>query len=63
MPLKPMEGVNIYGRDGFFLHGGSKEGTRGCIDIGGGAFGDETTDTVLKDLLLDNDRDIILLVQ
>ena len=54
-PLKPIEGTTIFGRSGFFLHGGRKRGSAGCIDIGGGIFGDETTDKLLKDILNDPD--------
>jgi len=30
------ENVDTYGRKGFFLHGGSKWGSKGCIDTGNG---------------------------
>jgi RHS repeat-associated protein len=32
--LHPTEGTNTYGRSGFFLHGGQKPGSAGCIDVG-----------------------------
>ena len=35
-PLKPVVGTNTYGRDGFFMHGGAKPGSKGCIDLGSG---------------------------
>lgn len=46
--LYPKEGAefDLYGRDNFFLHGGSLSGSAGCIDIGGGLLGDKNTDTV-----------------
>ncbi|WP_386082679.1 tlde1 domain-containing protein [Vreelandella sp. F11] len=46
--LYPQEEVefDLYGRDNFFLHGGSLPGSAGCIDIGGGLLGDKDTDTV-----------------
>ena len=34
VPLTPAEGTNTFGRDGFYLHGGRREGTKGCIDVG-----------------------------
>ncbi|MFG6417224.1 RHS repeat-associated core domain-containing protein [Roseateles sp. DC23W] len=33
-PLHPDAATNTFGRDGFFLHGGSKPGSKGCIDVG-----------------------------
>lgn len=46
--LHPKEGedFDLYGRDGFFLHGGSFPGSAGCIDIGGGLLGDRQTNTM-----------------
>ncbi|WP_156816427.1 tlde1 domain-containing protein [Oceanimonas smirnovii] len=43
--LHPKEGEDfeLYGRDGFFLHGGSLLGSAGCIDIGGGILGNKQT--------------------
>jgi RHS repeat-associated protein len=35
VPLKPDHGTQTFGRDGFFLHGGKKPGSAGCIDVGG----------------------------
>ena len=35
VPLNPVPGTNTFGRDGFFLHGGSRPGSAGCIDCGG----------------------------
>lgn len=34
VPLKPDLGTQTFGRDGFFLHGGKKPGSAGCIDVG-----------------------------
>ncbi|MEF2229458.1 MAG: RHS repeat-associated core domain-containing protein [Pseudodesulfovibrio sp.] len=34
VPLHPTPNTNLHGRSGFFLHGGEKEGSRGCIDLG-----------------------------
>ena len=50
-------------RYGFFLHGGSMAGSAGCIDIGGGILGNESTDGLLKDLLSDRDGSVTLVVQ
>ncbi|PAU73394.1 tlde1 domain-containing protein [Vreelandella alkaliphila] len=46
--LHPKQGseFDLYGRDNFFLHGGSIQGSAGCIDIGGGLLGDKNTDTL-----------------
>lgn len=32
--LHPVKGTRTFGRDGFYLHGGDKPGSHGCIDIG-----------------------------
>jgi RHS repeat-associated protein len=58
VPLKPTQPERLYGRSGFFLHGGAFPGSAGCVDIGGGLFGDPTTDKVLKDILNDPDGKI-----
>jgi uncharacterized protein RhaS with RHS repeats len=63
VPLSPTSGTNTYGRSGFFLHGGSVSGSAGCIDIGGGTFGNSTTNKLLNDLISDPDVVILLLVQ
>ncbi len=57
VPIVPTKGTNTYGRDKFFLHGGFKAGSAGCIDIGGG-FGNDITDQILRDLLNDPDGKI-----
>ena len=33
-PIQPVYPTNTYGRDGFFIHGGKKPGSKGCIDVG-----------------------------
>ena len=35
VPLQPDPSTKTLGRDGFFLHGGKKPGSAGCIDVGG----------------------------
>ena len=34
--LHPDETTNTWGRGGFFIHGGTQPGSKGCIDLGGG---------------------------
>jgi hypothetical protein len=63
VPITPNQGTNTLGRSGFFLHGGSSPGSAGCIDIGGGIFGDTNTDRLLNDLLLDPDKKVPIHVQ
>jgi len=53
--ILPREGTDTKGRTDPFLHGGSKPGSRGCIDIGGGKYGNKQTDQVLRDLRNDPD--------
>ena len=36
VPLVPDSSTETYGRSGFFLHGGTKPGSAGCIDVGSG---------------------------
>jgi RHS repeat-associated protein len=62
VPLKPGKGTNTHGRNGFFLHGGSLSGSAGCIDFGGGLFGNSNTDKLLRDLLNDPDGIIPVIV-
>ena len=54
-PLVPTKGTKTHGRDGFFIHGGGITGSAGCIDLGGGLFGDELTNRLLQDILNDPD--------
>ena len=35
VPLQPDSSTKTFGRNGFFLHGGKKPGSAGCIDVGG----------------------------
>ncbi|WP_116453731.1 tlde1 domain-containing protein [Pokkaliibacter plantistimulans] len=42
--LHPVPATKTFGRDNFFLHGGDMEGSAGCIDVGGGVLGNQTTD-------------------
>lgn len=54
---------NALGRSRFFMHGGSSKGSAGCIDIGGGLFGDTTTVNMLRIMRSDRDGRIPLLVR
>jgi RHS repeat-associated protein len=54
-PLHPLPATETFGRSGFFLHGGRNRGTAGCIDFGGGIFGNQLTDQFLQDLRDDPD--------
>jgi hypothetical protein len=49
--LHPMRGTRTHGRSNFFLHGGSRPGSAGCIDIGGGDSGNRATHRLLRELL------------
>jgi RHS repeat-associated protein len=55
VPAKPSPGTNTRGRSGFFLHGGRFSGSAGCIDFGGGGFGNDATDKLKRDILNDPD--------
>ena len=63
VPLHPSAGTNAFGRGGFFLHGGMFPGSAGCIDAGGGLFGDEITDRIMRDILNDPDGRIPVIVR
>lgn len=58
--IYPTPGTQRFGRTGFYLHGGYFDGSAGCIDIGGGIFGD---DRLLNDLRRDPDGRIPLSVR
>jgi RHS repeat-associated protein len=60
-PLRPHADTNTFGRTGFWLHGGRRPSSRGCIDIGGGIFGDAMTDRVRRDILR-SDRPVVVVV-
>jgi RHS repeat-associated protein len=62
-PLTPNAGTNTFGRSGFFVHGGSLPGSAGCIDIGGGPFGNNQTDQLLRDILRDPDGRVPVIVK
>jgi hypothetical protein len=32
--MHPDNKTNMYGRSGFFFHGGEKPGSAGCVDVG-----------------------------
>ncbi len=60
IPLNPNYSTQF--RDGAYLHGGSFPGTIGCVDIGGGEFGDSRTRSVLKLLRTDSDYSVAFTV-
>ncbi len=51
VPLNPVPGTEIFGRSGFYLHGGVFPGSAGCIDIGGGVIGNENTKKLMHDIV------------
>jgi len=55
VPIKPLPGTNVFGRDGFFLHGGKKPGSKGCVDYGGGNAGNNQTWWLYTVIKLDPD--------
>jgi len=57
-PLHPSPGNRMGGRDGFFMHGGANPGSAGCIDIGGGLWGNANTNRVKRDLRNDDDDSV-----
>jgi RHS repeat-associated protein len=63
VPLHPLPGTKTHGRSGFKLHGGSLPGSAGCIDIGGGTYGDFLTNRVLRDLLRDKNGKVVVTVR
>ena len=63
VPLEPRQGTDVKDedgkdRDGFFLHGGSEEGSAGCIDAGGGVHGSDETDQLKEDIRNDPDGEV-----
>jgi hypothetical protein len=63
VPLIPDPGTDTKGRGGFYLHGGRRPGSGGCIDIGGGIFGNRITNQVLQDILEDPDGIVPVIVK
>ena len=58
--IYPRPKTKRYGRTGFYLHGGYISGSSGCIDFGGGPFGNNR---LLQDLQSDKDGIIPLVVE
>jgi len=63
IPLVPSSGTNTFDRFGFYLHGGLFAGSAGCIDIGGGIWGNASTSKLLNDIKSDPDGIVPLVVQ
>ncbi|MCC6876074.1 MAG: DUF2778 domain-containing protein [Sandaracinaceae bacterium] len=53
--LHPEPGTDTHGRENMFLHGGGSwgkpPGTIGCVDVGGGIFGDLRTDHLRRNII------------
>jgi hypothetical protein len=58
--IYPLPGTERFGRTGFYLHGGWRGGSAGCIDIGGYFWGNNK---LLKDLQGDPNDKVPLLVR
>jgi len=56
IPIHATGQTKVYGRNGFFMHGGTWDGSAGCIDVGGSVFGNETSDKVLKSITSSSER-------
>ena len=63
VPLHPLPATQTYGRSGFFMHGGAIPGSAGCVDFGGGIFGNSLTDELLQDIRNDPDGIVLVTVQ
>jgi hypothetical protein len=59
----PNIGTNTFERPGFYMHGGSLPGSAGCIDVGGGVFGNAETDQLLNDIINDPDGKIPVFIK
>jgi hypothetical protein len=54
-PLIPYSYTDTHNRDSFYIHEGSLPGSAGCIDAGGGLFGNEQTRRLFEDIKGDPD--------
>jgi hypothetical protein len=55
VPLKPTHDTPTFGRDHFFIHGGDRPGSAGCIDVG-------KFDTALHDMFKDHQGHVEVMV-
>lgn len=62
-PLIPNPGTNTFDRFGFYMHEGMYPGSAGCIDVGGGMFGNDQTKQLLRDIMSDPDKRVPVLVR
>lgn len=62
-PLTPDTDTNTHNRSGFYIHEGMFKGSAGCIDVGGGMFGNEITKQLLNDILSDPDKRVPVFVR
>ncbi len=60
--IHPDSKTDTHGRKGFFIHGGQRPGSKGCIDVGGGMYGNEQTDRLKKDIIKSKQQNIKLTV-
>ena len=60
--LHPVIVPESHGRNGFFMHGGKFKGSAGCIDVGGGLWGNRSTDQLKQDILSDVDKKVMIYV-
>lgn len=63
VPLTPNPGTNTFNRFGFYMHEGMYPGSAGCIDVGGGMFGNDQTKQLLRDILSDPNKVVPVLVR
>jgi hypothetical protein len=60
--LHPRIQTKTFGRNNFFLHGGGIPGSAGCIDVGGGLWGDGLTNS-LVDMIAKQKSPILVVVK
>jgi hypothetical protein len=56
VPLTPAKETNTFGREGFFIHGGKRAGSAGCIDLG-------QKDNIVLDSLMGYNKKVKLTVK
>lgn len=58
VPLHPFEDNVMFGRSEFFIHCGRRSGSKGCIDIGGGIMGSQSTEAI-KAIILEKAESVL----
>jgi RHS repeat-associated protein len=61
--INPLPGTQTHARSGFYLHEGMFPGSAGCIDAGGGLFGNEQTRRLFEDIANDPDGIVPLTIK